>query len=218
MNSHKLKFIQLELPLVKEKNNWILFLHPVYLIFFLISIIVSIFIIAKIFHIITEIEKFAIVTAVIFAILLILSRVRFFFKLDYEIIGKIIFNDNEIQIKSNKSNLYFDTKESCLKLMFDGVRNRGIQEYGRDFERRGISSLSINNKEVFYFILSNEDQRNNLKRILSHYYEDKVVLDEFMRFEGQHRLVKLQFDFNWNEFKEIEANNLLRKNLISKPE
>lgn len=202
----------LELPLVIEKKHWTVIFHPINILFYYIALIILLTIIIPVFNLDFHwiIYSFCFFIGAYF-----FSLKKFHFSFDYLSKGKIRFTTTSIDLLIPDLERSFPISSSTFKLLFDGVRNGSISSGAKDFPRCGISILIINDNIKCAFILPSEAKKEELVKLINFYYSKEVVLDEVLRYEGQHRLVALNMNFNWVEFKTIEANNKRRRHELN---
>lgn len=206
--------IDVELPIVVEKKHWSVFLNSLNVVFLFAFFVLILIVLAKFFKIVYSIEFFSGVSVLSVAFTWLMSLFKYYGKKDYEIIGSVKFNEFSIQTKINGEQLNYDVMQHEFILYYDGVRNKGTKDDGETVACRGISELKINKDTSIKFLLSDFQEANRLKNCIKSYYANYVLIDEYTRYEGNHRMVELSGDFNWTEFKNTEAKKQNRKKEI----
>lgn len=141
----------------------------------------------------------------IFLVSWIIMLFKFYSKYDHQIIGDLFLTEDKITFISIKETKEFDLQVSNVKLLYNGIRNKGFH-YGRDYRRSGISEITINKNEKIYTIVACDEDFDRLKKILKIWYQQEFKIEEYTRTPEEYRLIELEQKFEWKRLQEIKNN------------
>ena len=192
--------MSLTLKIIERKNNWLAYLSHinVFIIFLFIVFPISILMMLFLEDNATLVYILGLLSIVFLVILktISLNRYRIIGQKDYNIVGHLTLNDQTVQINEDIINLKSDGVS--IKIIYAGIRSLGNKN--KDVSN-GLSKIEIGEQKLEVLITSTS-QVNELKKLLSSWYENNISVDETEKESG-FRLIKLNSKWEWSELEKI---------------
>ena len=192
--------MSLTLKIIERKNNWLAYLSHinVFIIFLFIVFPISILMMLFLEDNATLVYILGLLSIVFLVILktISLNRYRIIGQKDYNIVGHLTLNDQTVQINEDIINL--KSEGVSIKIIYAGIRSLGNKN--KDVSN-GLSKIEIGEQKLEVLITSTS-QVNELKKLLSSWYENNISVDETEKESG-FRLIKLNSKWEWSELEKI---------------